>query len=72
MLQAGLNATIHTDDPSISQINLSSEYRLAMKALGISQSVLQERILAAAEVSFLPEPDHQTLLTKIKAGINQV
>jgi hypothetical protein len=43
-----------------------------MKALGISQSVLQERILAAAEVSFLPEPDHQTLLTKIKAGINQV
>ena len=72
MLQAGLNASINTDDPSISQINLSGEYRLAMQALGISQSVLLERILAAAEAAFLPAADRQPIIARLKARIAQV
>jgi adenosine deaminase len=72
MLQAGLNVTLNTDDPSISQINLSSEYRLALQALGLSQSVLYERVLAAAEAAFIPETERQIITAKIKTRTIQV
>lgn len=66
MLAAGLNVTINTDDPSISQITLSDEYRLACEGLGISFATLQGRVLAAAKAAFLPEPERQTLVTKLQ------
>jgi adenosine deaminase len=62
MLALGLNATIHTDDPSISQIRLSDEYRRASEELGLSQERLYERVLAAARVAFLPETERQRLV----------
>ncbi len=65
MLQAGLEATLNTDDPSISQINLSSEYRLAMERLGFSAQSLRERILAAARAAFLPPGERQGLVNRI-------
>jgi adenosine deaminase len=37
-LEAALFVTINTDDPSISQITLSDEYRLAVENLGLSQA----------------------------------
>jgi adenosine deaminase len=66
MLAAGLNVTINTDDPSISQITLSDEYRLACEGLGISFATLQGRVLAAAKAAFLPEPERQALVTKLQ------
>ena len=35
MMQAGLNITINTDDPGISHITLTDEYRLAVEDLGM-------------------------------------
>ena len=65
MMAAGLNITLNTDDPSISQITLSNEYLQACEILGMSQTVLKERILAAAQGSFLPAAQRQVLVKKI-------
>lgn len=61
MLSAGLNVILGTDDPSISQIALSDEYSHVCEELGMSHVVLKERILAAAQASFLPEADLRQL-----------
>ncbi len=61
MLSAGLNATLNTDDPSVSQITLSDEYRFACEELGVPVSVLAGRILAAAQAAFLPEEERYQL-----------
>jgi adenosine deaminase len=54
MIESGLNVTINTDDPSISRINLSSEYQAVHKDLGISMDMIGTRVKAAAQVAFLP------------------
>ncbi len=65
MLQAGLNVTFNTDDPSISQITLSNEYRIACEEMKLSKETLAERILAAARVSFLPDSDKKKLVDSL-------
>ncbi len=65
MLAAGINVTINTDDPSVSQIRLSDEYRLVSELLGLPLSVLQERILAAAHASFIPSAECQALVDSL-------
>jgi adenosine deaminase len=66
MLAAGLEATINTDDPSISQITLSEEYRLAVEKLELSLESLRERTLAAARAAFLPEAERVELAAAIE------
>lgn len=65
MLDQGLNVTINTDDPAISGITLSDEYRLVCEVLGLPLEVLRERTLAAARSAFLPETEKQTLLSAL-------
>ncbi|HSF79970.1 MAG TPA: adenosine deaminase [Anaerolineales bacterium] len=65
MLEKGLNVTINTDDPSISNISLSDEYRLACEVLGLSVSGLRQRVLAAAQAAFLPDEERQALVKAI-------
>ncbi len=65
MLQAGLNVTLGSDDPSISQIALSGEYQRACEELGMTNKILKERILAAARASFLPEPECDILVEQL-------
>jgi adenosine deaminase len=67
MLQEGLNATINTDDPSISMITLGNEYRVVCEELGLTIPALRERVLAAARASFLPEHDKERLVETICA-----
>jgi adenosine deaminase len=66
MLSLGLNVTINTDDPSISQIRLSDEYRRACESLGLSPEDLQERITAAAQASFLPADEKLQLVAGLQ------
>ncbi len=66
MLEAGLNVTINTDDPSVSRITLSHEYRVVCNDLGVKVDVLKQRILAAAQASFLPEKDKNELVKSVK------
>lgn len=66
MLAAGLNVTINTDDPSVSQITLSDEYQLVCEQLGFTQPVLRGRVLAAAQASFLPQTEREKLFASIE------
>jgi adenosine deaminase len=61
MLAEGLNVTINTDDPSISQITLSDEYRLFCETFDFPLEILAERVQAAARASFLPETEREKL-----------
>jgi adenosine deaminase len=66
MLEANLNATIHTDDPGISQITLSDEYQLVCEQLGVSLVSLRERVLAAARAAFLSQEERDSLVATLK------
>jgi len=66
MLKFGLNVIIGTDDPSISQITLSDEYRRVCQELGMDLATLKERILAAAQASFLPEGERLALTAQLR------
>jgi adenosine deaminase len=66
MMSAGLNVTIGTDDPSILQITLTDEYRLACEDLEMGLKILKERILAAVQASFLPATERGKLMENIR------
>ena len=70
MLKAGLNVAIGSDDPSISQITLSDEYRRACLELGMDHEILKERILAAARASFLPAAERDILVEQLCKEVN--
>lgn len=65
MMLQGLNVTINTDDPSISRITLSDEYRVVMEELGLSLGLLRERVLAAVRASFLPTREKNSLMQRV-------
>jgi len=65
MLETGLNVTINTDDPSISRITLSNEYQIICDDLGLSLDILKQRVLAAAQVAFLPDDGRQALAKQL-------
>jgi adenosine deaminase len=69
MLEAGLNVTVNTDDPSISRVTLSHEYHVVCDELGLSETALKERVLAAARAAFLPPTDRQALVDQMKTGL---
>jgi adenosine deaminase len=69
MIDAGLNVTINTDDPGISCIRLSDEYRLACQQLGLSLPQLYKCILSAARSSFLDEHLQQKLAAELEYGL---
>jgi len=66
MLSLGLNATIHTDDPSISQITLGNEYSYACENLRLPLETLNNRILAAAKAAFLPVIERDQLIKSLQ------
>lgn len=68
MLYAGLNVTINTDDPSISQITLSNEYMRVCDDLGLTIEELRHRILAAAQAAFLSPAEKERLTASIEAA----
>jgi adenosine deaminase len=72
MIAAGLNVTINTDDPGISQITLSDEYLLVMEKMKMSPTVLRERILAAGRAAFLPPAERAALLKTLEQRLDEV
>ena len=66
MLAAGINVTLNTDDPSISNITLGDEYSLACEVLGVPRPVLHESILAAARAAFLPDDERLLLVESLR------
>jgi adenosine deaminase len=66
MIEAGLNVTINTDDPSVSRITLAHEYQLVCEELNVPLEVLSQRIVAAAQAAFLPDADREKLVASLK------
>jgi adenosine deaminase len=54
MLHAGLQVTLNTDDPGVSDTSLSDEYALAMREFDLSLESLRGLNLAALQAGFLP------------------
>jgi adenosine deaminase len=65
MIEAGLNVTINTDDPSVSRITLSHEYHVVCHDLGLPEDALKQRILAAANAAFLPDEERARLVSSL-------
>jgi adenosine deaminase len=71
MADLGLNVTINSDDPGISQITLGEEYRFACEGLGWSLCTLQERVIAAAKSAFLQEAEKDNLLRLLETRFSE-
>ncbi len=65
-LEAGLMATINTDDPGISAITLKHEFLVAAPAAGLTRKQIQQAQANALETAFLHPLDKQTLLAAKK------
>jgi adenosine deaminase len=61
-LDHGILATINTDDPGISGITLSYEYKIAAPAAGLSREQIRCAQRNALEIAFLPEEVKEQLL----------
>jgi adenosine deaminase len=72
MISAGLNVTINTDDPSISQITLGEEYMTVCEKLNFSMEALRERVLTAANVAFLPRDERNNLVESLDGEFSAV
>lgn len=72
MIEAGLNATINTDDPSISRITLGHEYQIVCEDLRIAQEVFCERLISAAQAAFLPQAERDTLVQSLREEIDSM
>jgi adenosine deaminase len=62
--------TINTDDPSISGINLTDEYVVAMEHLGFTLDDIKQHILNAARASFLPPAERDALVSRLTAELH--
>jgi adenosine deaminase len=70
MLLAGLVVTINTDDPSVSRITLSDEYRAVCEDLRVPLDALRDCILAAGQAAFLPDAERKNLIKSLKRDIS--
>jgi len=63
-LEAGILATINTDDPGISGIDLPYEYNVAAPKAGLTKEKIQQAQANALEVAFLTEEEKQDIKNK--------
>ena len=66
MLEAGLQVTVNTDDPSISRITLAHEYQRACEDLHVQMDVLKRSVLTAANAAFLNDAEKTKLVNSLK------
>lgn len=62
-LEEGLLATINSDDPGISGIDLPYEFEFAAPAAGLSSTMIEQAKVNALEVAFLTEEQKASILT---------
>lgn len=63
---AGLNVTLCTDGWLMAGVSLSDEYWLAHSELGFSRKEIDRLILNGFESAFLPWPERQELLSRVR------
>jgi adenosine deaminase len=67
MLARGLLASINSDDPGVSDIDLPHEFEIAAPAAGLSREQIRQAQANALETAFLSTEGKATLLAKINA-----
>ena len=72
MVEAGLNVTLNTDDPSISGITLGDDYRQAVETVGLDSAALVRCVLNGANAAFLPEAERTELVVKMAAQLAEI
>jgi adenosine deaminase len=65
-IEAGIPATLNTDDPGISAIDLPHEYNVAAARAGLTQPQIRQAQVNALQVAFLTDLEKQTLLNNRK------
>jgi adenosine deaminase len=65
-LEHGILATINTDDPGISGIDLAYEYQVAAPAVGLSAAQIHQAQINALQVSFLSPDAKEALMARKK------
>lgn len=63
-LEQGILATINTDDPGISGIDLTHEYEIAAPAAGLTPDQIHQAQRNALEIAFLSESEKQALVKR--------
>lgn len=69
MIEAGLQVTLNTDDPSVCGVQLSDEYGRAVNRLGLSMVSLAGLVLTAVQASFLPNREKMRLETELQPAL---
>jgi adenosine deaminase len=70
MIAENLVTTLNTDDPAISQIDLSKEYLFAHQKLNISLNQLKHLIITSADAAFISEKEKEKLKAQIQAAFD--
>ncbi len=66
LLEHGILATLNTDDPTISGIDLEHEYRVAAPLAGLSREQIRRAQANAVEIAFLSEGQKDELLARAR------
>jgi adenosine deaminase len=66
MIEAGLRVTVNTDDPAISQIELSDEYELACETFQIDLPTFTGTIIDAARSAFMVNHEKDALIASLE------
>ncbi len=68
LLEHGVKATINSDDPGISAIDLAHEYNVAAPAAGLTTAQIHQAQRNALEIAFLPASEKARLLASKKSN----
>jgi adenine deaminase len=66
MREAGLLATLNTDDPALTDLDLGREYRSCMKAFGYQWADMVEIALDGVEATWLDESDKRDVRERVE------
>lgn len=72
MRQAGLLATLNTDDPAMTDLDLGKEYRSVASALGMSWDEVCAVALDGVEASWLDDGEKAHLRSEFEAAIAEI
>jgi adenosine deaminase len=69
-LDLGMNVTLNTDDPSVSDSTLTDEYHVAVQSLGVTYDDLRRMIRNAAASAFLSASRRRELVAYFEEALN--
>ena len=72
LVKAGVPVALSTDDPAMSRICLSDEYRFAIEEAGFTHATLADMVLTAARHAFLPAAEKEALLHELQKELSEL